>query len=315
MSRRDSRIGITTGDPAGIGPEIVAGALASLAPPERARAVVFGDRPVLERYRICAGPGGGPELAGPGVIRDKRFPVGSVDPSAGRSALACLDLALSFFRRGAIRALVTAPVSKEAIMLSGTPFPGQTEYLSVGLGAGPTAMVFLGGRLRLLLLTRHVPLREVPGLVGPDLVIEQVTLARDFLARRLGIGSPRVLVCGLNPHAGEGGFLGLEERAVFSPALEKLRARGIEADGPVPADSALGAYRRGRYDLLVSAYHDQFLPVFKAFYFTSGVNLTVGLPLVRTSPAHGTAFDLAGRGLANPEGMRRAIRFALRWTP
>lgn len=307
------KIGVTMGDPGGIGPEVAIRALAGLPGEMLGRVVLFGDRVVLNR---SGGLGLLERLSDficPEGLEGKKYPVGSVNPVCGLASLKYLEQATARLRAGDISALVTAPVSKEAITRAGVKFHGQTEYLSEKLGADETAMIFFGGRLRLLLLTRHLPLAKVPGALSPALVESQVRLAHDFLVRRVRVARPSILLCGLNPHAGEGGLLGDEERGVFYPAIEALRTSGLDVSGPVAADSAYRVYRENKHHLLVSAYHDQLLPLFKALYFNRGINVTAGLPAVRTSPAHGTAFQIAGKGVADPGGMRQAIISAFRF--
>lgn len=302
---------MTSGDPAGIGPEVTARALAALDQWRRERVVVFGDPRVLARYGDISG-GGNPPLVvapSPGLAAVR---IGRVDREAGRFAYACLESAVDWLRRGRVRALVTAPVSKEAISLAGVPFSGHTGFLAGRFGAPEHGMVFVGGRVRLLLLTTHLPLAAVPAALDEALVYRRIRLALEFFQRHEKGARRLALVCGLNPHAGEHGLLGGEEARVIVPAIRRLRREGWPVEGPVPADAAWLLYRRRQARLLVSAYHDQLLPVFKAFYFQRGVNLTIGLPFIRTSPAHGTAFDLAGRGCAESGGMSRAIELAFR---
>lgn len=304
-------VGITAGDPSGIGPEITRRALGSLDREKRGRVVVFGDKNIFGAAR-AESPGDGPLLVSPGFTRQGGFPAGVVNAPAGRASWEYLRLAVDWLRAGRLKALVTAPVSKEAINLAGIPFSGHTGFLADSFGVADHAMLFSGGRFRLLLLTTHLPLRDVPGAIDRETVRRRVALAADFLNRKMSVADPLILVCGLNPHAGEGGLLGDEECRVIIPAIGLLRSEGRTVAGPVPADSAWLEFRKRHAHLVVSAYHDQLLPVFKAFYFERGVNLTVGLPFVRTSPAHGTAFDLAGAGRAASGGMEKALAMAFR---
>jgi 4-hydroxythreonine-4-phosphate dehydrogenase len=308
---RGVKIAVTIGDPAGVGPEVTVKALRFLTAGQRARLVIFGDRPVL-RAAGFTGEIADTAAVEAGVITGGRFPVGRLDPLSGRAALAYLHCAVDALRAGRVGALVTAPVSKAAITRAGLAFSGHTGYLAEVFGVSEPGMLFTARRFNLLLLTEHIPLREVPGAVTGGLLYRKVILARDFLVKKFRIENPSVLVCGLNPHAGEDGVLGCEEREIMAPALARLRRAGVNVSGPVPADSAVNVYRAQQCHLLVSCYHDQVLPAFKAVNFFRGVNVTVGLPFVRTSPGHGTAFDLAGRGMAVHTGMLAAIRLAFR---
>lgn len=320
-----SWIGITAGDPTGIGPEVLIKALARELPATPAiRYLVIGDRAVLDHYN-----------RGPGLplapFCGYEVPVGrvwvlephSVPLPSGLCAGAApaAEAALEWLREGALRAsrgelaaLVTAPVNKQAIVRAGHAFVGQTEFLSGLAGTAQTAMMLLGhddrGRwLRVVLATTHLPLRHV----ADALTTARVRLAIERAAGAcadLGLPRRRVGVCGLNPHAGEGGVLGTEELEVIQPAIDQARALGLDVAGPLPADSAFHQAFQGRYDVLVAMYHDQGLAPLKLIGFDTGVNWTLGLPFVRTSPDHGTAYDLAGRGQADPTSMQEALRLA-----
>ncbi len=305
-------LGITIGDPAGIGPEVTLKTIARLKPALQKKSAVFlfGDHPVLERVGVKIP--GDITVVSPETIQDKALPLGRASPLTGKAAYLYLQTAIDWLRSGRISALVTAPVCKEAINTAGFPFTGHTELLAAAFGLPETGMCFLGGRMRLLLLTTHLPLKEVPAEITPSLIENRVMLAWDFLRNQLKIKQPRVLICGLNPHAGEGGLLGREEQEIFEPALGNLRQKGVAIQGPCPADTARRIYHRDNYHLLVSAYHDQLLPLFKDLYFHRGVNLTLGLPFTRTSPDHGTAFDIAGRNQARSSAMEAAVKTALR---
>jgi 4-hydroxythreonine-4-phosphate dehydrogenase len=216
--------------------------------------------------------------------------------------------------RGAAAALVTAPVSKEAIVRSGQPFVGQTEYLAELAGIRHPVMMLVGndehGRwLRVALATTHLPLRLVADHLS-QAGIEQAIVLAAKACRDLGLPRARIGVCGLNPHAGEGGKMGTEEQTTITPAVETARRQGVEVAGPLPADTLFHHAYRGRYEAVVAMYHDQGLAPLKMIGFESGVNWTLGLPFVRTSPDHGTAYDIAGRGVANPSSMVAAIRLA-----
>jgi 4-hydroxythreonine-4-phosphate dehydrogenase len=236
------------------------------------------------------------------------FEPGQSSARAGAASLAYLDAAIQLWRQGLTRAVVTAPVTKWAIERTGRRFVGQTEYLASALGASFVVMMFVSSRLRVALLTRHLALREVSSRVTRTLVRKTCLLTMDGLRRWFGIRAPRLAVCGLNPHAGEAGLFGHEERRVLRPVLRAFKHDAAVLDGPFAADS-LFADPRG-YDAVICCYHDQGLIPFKLMARHRGCQFSLGLPIVRTSPAHGTALDIAGKGLANPGSMRYAIELA-----
>jgi 4-hydroxythreonine-4-phosphate dehydrogenase len=235
-------------------------------------------------------------------------------PTAARAALTWLKDGAERCLRGELDALVTAPVNKEAILRTGVSFVGQTELLSQLAGTNRTAMMLLGeddrGRcLRVVLATTHLPIRRV----ADSLTREKVELAIDLAAeacRKLGLPRSRIAICGLNPHAGEGGQLGDEEQTTIIPAVNAAKERGLDVTGPLAADTVFYYAYRGEYEAVVAMYHDQGLPPLKMIGFEKGINWTLGLPFVRTSPDHGTAYDIAGQGRANPSSMQAAIRLA-----
>lgn len=319
-------LGVTLGDATGIGPEV---ALKAAAFPEFSRAalVLIGDEGTLSRAARLAGvvqpirileSGSAPT---PGLWRlALEEPV--LPPQLGPGAPEASLAAVRWLREGARRCLeegwaglVTAPVSKESILRTGTPFVGQTEFLTELAGSPSTAMMLLGtddrGRwLRVSLATTHLPLRKVPDALTVGGITSVIGLT-SAACRRLGISRPRVGVCGLNPHAGEGGLMGTEELEILRPAIAAAREMGCEADGPWSADTLFHRAIQGDCDAVVAMYHDQGLAPLKLVAFDTGVNWTLGLPFVRTSPDHGTAHDLAGRGVARPDSMAAAIRLAL----
>ena len=305
-------MGITIGDPAGIGPEITLKALAKIKAGPGTKFVLFGDEPVLKRTGLLVPEG--VTVITSGIINNQAFPTGKASPVTGKAAYRYFLDALTFLKRGEIKALVTAPVSKEAINLAGFKFRGHTEVLAEKFGVIDYGMFFSAGTFRLLLLTTHLSLSGVSKEITTDLIFRKVSLAGRFLKSGLGIKNPKILVCGLNPHAGEGGYLGKEEETIFKPAIALLLKAGLNISGPVSADSAYRIYRQGGFHLMVSAYHDQILPLFKALYFDRGVNVTIGLPFIRTSPDHGTAFDLAYKNLADSRSMEAAIKLALHFS-
>ncbi|HEV2149849.1 MAG TPA: 4-hydroxythreonine-4-phosphate dehydrogenase PdxA, partial [Longimicrobiaceae bacterium] len=219
---------------------------------------------------------------------------------------------------GGADALVTAPLDKAAFHAGGWRFPGHTEMLRELAGVPDVAMMMaaertaLGGPLRVVLATTHLALRDVPAALSPDLLVRQARLTHAALRRAWGIAEPRIALCAVNPHASDGGLFGDEEARVMAPALEALRGEGIAATGPVPADTVFTRAVRGEFDAVVAPYHDVGMAAFKTAAFGSGVNVTLGLPFPRTSPDHGTALDIAGRGVADPSSMKEALLLAVR---
>ena len=317
---------LTLGDPNGIGPEVVLKAAPLVA--EVARVVAVGSASVLRAQAEALGLGPVCEVHGP-----DEMPTGSglavVDPvpgsepgyawgetraEGGRQALSAIERAVALCTGGAADGLVTAPISKEAIHAAGSPFPGHTEMLQALTTAGTVVMVLAAdlpaGPLRVALVTVHVPVSAVAALVTGARVEAVCRTLAAALTDGLGIDAPRLALLGLNPHAGDGGVLGTEERDILAPALDALRADGIDVSGPFPADAFFGRQGWRRADAVVAMYHDQGLAPFKALAQGAGVNVTLGLPIVRTSPDHGTAFDIAGRGVADPSSMVAAVRMA-----
>ncbi len=278
---------MTAGDPAGIGPEIRDAAIAALGDDERASVDLV---PIGE-----ATPPAGP-----------RGPSATSGEAAAAGLLAAIDLALA----GEVDGVVTAPLSKAALRLAGHPWPGQTEVLIERSGVPRGVMLFVGGGLRVALATRHVPLREVADRLDErDLAADLLLLDRG-LRLDFSVDAPRIGVCGVNPHAGEGGLFGTEEEIVRA-ALARARRDGVRAEGPFPADTLFVRQRRGEFDAVLAMYHDQGLVPVKLLGFGHGVNVTLGLPFVRTSPDHGTAYDIAGKGVADPGSMLEALRLAV----
>jgi len=308
-------LAISLGDPAGIGPEIVVRALAERP---HADVVVFGDEGVLARAAKLAGvaPPRARVHAATRLGADEVVP-GKPNDVSGRAQLAYLTAAVNAALAGEVRGLVTAPISKEWIARAGFAFPGHTEYLASRAGVSEFAMMLAGPKLRVTVATTHVPLAEVPRLLTVEGIASTIWLTAEGLARRFGIAAPRVAVAGLNPHAGEAGRFGDEESRLVGPAIEKARARiaaaGLRAtvDGPLVPDSVFRQAAAGGYDAVVALYHDQGLIPLKLLHFDDGVNLTLGLPFVRTSPDHGTAYDIAGTGRARPQSFVAALDLAL----
>lgn len=303
---RAARIVVTLGDPRGIGPEVVA---RSLADPTLRRAA---------EYRIV-----GPE----GVPRPDAVdfdPIGTWIPGeparvAGALAGRAIERAVALVLEGRADALVTAPIHKPALHDAGYPWPGHTEMLRDLAHVPSTALCLaaeecaFGGPLRVVLVSGHIPLRDVPAAVTTARLVECGLLARDGLRRLWGIDVPRLALCGLNPHASDGGLFGDEEQRVYVPALATLRGLDVVADGPLPADTAFVRAGRGEFDVVLAPYHDVGMAAIKSAAFGAAVNVTLGLPFPRTSPDHGTAFDIAGTGRADPTSMTRAMALAVRF--
>jgi 4-hydroxythreonine-4-phosphate dehydrogenase len=288
MTARRPALAITVGDPSGVGPEI---AIKAIRDPR----VVVACQPVLY---------------GPHTQADlKAFPTGQVDAASGRAAYDAVVSATKAALAGQADAVVTAPINKAAFAAAGLPWRGHTELLAHLCGVTDVAMMFWSERLRVVLATIHVPLREVPSRLSTAGVLKTIDLtARAF--PDFGIASPRIGVAGLNPHAGEGGLLGDEDEMIIRPAVAAAAARGIAVSGPFPADTLFVRAARGEFDVVIAAYHDQGLVPVKLLSFGRAVNVTLGLPIVRTSVDHGTAFDIAGKGIADEGSLVEAILLA-----
>jgi 4-hydroxythreonine-4-phosphate dehydrogenase len=302
-------IAITSGEPAGIGPEIALAVAASAGAPM----VLIGDAQWLRRTASSCG------IAWPlpAQVSIEHVPLaapviaGRLDPRNAHYVLRTLDAAIDGCLRGRYAAMVTAPVQKSVIMDAGVPFSGHTEYLAARTSTPHVVMMLVGGGLRVALATTHLPLAEVPRAITAGTLAATLDVLDHDLRLRFGIAAPRIGVAGLNPHAGEGGHLGREEIEVIAPALAAARARGIDAAGPLPADTLFVPATMARFDAVLAMFHDQGLPVLKHASFGHGVNVTLGLPFVRTSVDHGTALDLAGKKLADCGSMAAALALAV----
>jgi 4-hydroxythreonine-4-phosphate dehydrogenase len=304
-----TRLAITLGDPAGIGPEIVAATLAAAPEAVRRRIVVYGDRDPLERGARAIGVALPRELAVIGDGLGDRAVSGAPDERTGAAQVGYLEAAVAAAGRGELAAIVTAPISKTGARRAGFAFPGHTEMLAARLGAPDVVMLFVGPRLKVALATVHVALADVARTLTTAGLRTTIELVARSLAGDFAIREPRIGVVGLNPHAGEGGLLGAEDRDVIAPALGALPPARLT--GPLVPDAAFRELAGGRYDALVAMYHDQGLIPVKLIDFDEAVNVTLGLPIVRTSPDHGTAYDIAGTGKARPISMQRALAVAV----
>ena len=292
------RLAVTLGDPRGIGPEVVARALA--AGPLDADIVLVGPDDLLTGIPARSRLGVGTWGLGTGEGGD-----GERELAAGRLAARSIERAVWLARAGEVDAVVTAPVHKGALHRAGYPYPGVTEFLGQLCGGVETVMMLAAGALRVVLVTTHIPLREVLAQVTTERVVRVGEVTNDALRRWFGIAAPRLALCALNPHAGEGGLFGDEDERLLRPAALKLGAAG-----PLPADTVFVRALRGEFDAVLTPYHDVGMTAVKVAGFGSGVNVTLGLPFPRTSPDHGTAFDIAGRGTADPGSMRAALELA-----
>jgi 4-hydroxythreonine-4-phosphate dehydrogenase len=304
-------LALTVGDPAGIGPEVVLRALAS---PDRPPVAVRVYGPIAS-LRERAARFGLPEptrldVETVDVPLASEVVLGVVSAAAGRAAAESVLRAARDARRRKVRALVTAPLNKESLAAAGYAWPGHTEMLAEAAGVSNVAMMFVGGGLRVALLTIHLPLRAVADALTTAEVVRVVRLVDRELPRFRAAGR-RVALCGLNPHAGEGGRFGDEEQRVFAPAVRQLREEGLDVHGPFPADSLFARAARGEFDAVVAAYHDQGLIPVKLLAFGRAVNVTLGLPFVRTSVDHGTGFDIVEKGVADPGSLVEAMRVAV----
>jgi 4-hydroxythreonine-4-phosphate dehydrogenase len=304
---RTVRLAVTLGDPRGIGPEVAAAA---------ARTVAAEQPESIEL--VFVGP---PSLAPPSAHDVVSVPTDRPwdDPAqAGRIAAAAIREAVRLALAGEVSGIVTAPIDKAALHAAGEPFPGHTEMLAELARVRDVVMLMaaertrLGGPLRVVLATKHVPLARVPDLLSPELLVSQARIVERALREDWQIARPRLALCAVNPHASDGGLFGDEEARIVKPALDTLTAAGLDATGPLPADTVFVRALRGDFDVVIAPYHDVGMAAFKTASFGQGVNVTLGLPFVRTSPDHGTALDIAGKGVADPSSMAEAIRLAAR---
>lgn len=317
-------IAISIGDVNGIGPEVTLKAFVRSDLFERCRPLVFSPVAVLEYYNTrlglqlaihrCAAAGDARE----GVINvipvDGAFDendLGTATAESGRISILSIEAAFAATQSAEASAMVTAPISKEAIALAGSRFHGHTDMLASLCKADDDALMILSSNtMSVGLVTVHVPLREVADLITRERVLHTIRVGHEAMVRDFGIAEPRIAVLGLNPHGGDGGVLGVEDGAQILPAVEEAQAQGWLVEGPFPADGFFSAHTKPMYDLIIAMYHDQGLVPFKMQAKGRGVNVTSGLPVVRTSPDHGTAYNIASHGIASPESMKEAVHFA-----
>jgi 4-hydroxythreonine-4-phosphate dehydrogenase len=301
------RLAVTLGDPRGIGPEVAAKAVRLLKALPDAPSILF------------IGPRGtGVESAADEFLAVGEWHQGAGDAAAGQVAGAAIERAARLAMDGAVAGMVTAPVDKHALHAGGYGYPGHTELLAALAGSVPVAMMMVaeetpsGGALRVVLATTHISLASVPAALSVELIVQQARLTAAGIRRGWGSASPRLALCAVNPHASDGGLFGDEEARILAPAREQLRSEGIAIAGPVSADTVFVRALQGEFDAVIAPYHDVGMAAFKTAAFGQGVNMTLGLPFIRTSPDHGTALDIAGQGVANPASMLEALRLAVR---
>ncbi len=315
-------IAITMGDPSGIGPEVIVKALA--APPEVCRTVVIGDAAWLQQHASQWAP----QLSirpikdlsearhEPGVLEvldlhnvPENLHIGRATSKGGQAAVEYIRKAADLAMKQDVRAITTAPINKEAMHLAGFKYPGHTEMLADFTGTPEVALMLAGGSLRVVLTTTHVPLSEVRNLLTRDRILKTIRLTHQWLTQ-MGIEHPSIAVTGLNPHCGDGGIFGDEETETIAPAIEAAQKQNIDVRGPFSADALFGRIHEASYDAVITMYHDQGMIPIKMASMDRAVNITLGLPIIRTSVDHGTAFDIAGQGVAKPDSLLEALKVA-----
>lgn len=317
---------ITMGDVTGIGPEIIVKALATAELYQLCRPLVIGDLTALERARELCDPRrqirvlehprdghyqpGVLDLLALSRLATADLAYGQPTPASGAQMVAFILRAVDLALQGEVAGIVTGPISKAAMHLAGYPYPGHTELLAARTGAREVAMMLAGDGFRVVLATIHCPLREVAQRLSIDGLSRLIGLTQRSLQADFGMAEPRIGIAALNPHASEGGLFGNEEAEIITPAIQQAQAAGISAAGPFPADTLFVRHQRGEFDAVVAMYHDQGLIPLKLLYFGQAVNITLGLPIIRTSVDHGTAYELAGTGQADPGSLQAAIRLA-----
>jgi len=321
-------LGITMGDPAGIGPEVIAKALLGTALRRVCSPLVIGSSDVMQqtvkklklKLSVRVVKGHEPMGRRPGEIAVldplerplTRYQCGVAAPETGAASVAFIKQAVHLAQAGCIDGMVTGPINKEAINMAGCHYPGHTELLADLTHAEESGMMIIGGPLKIMFVTTHVAIKDLPALLTQAKIEKGIRLAHMAMTTLFGVKKPRIGIAALNPHAGERGLFGDEELRVISPAARAAQAKGILASDPMPADTLFGKAARGDYDAIVALYHDQGLIPLKMVAFGSCVNLTVGLPIIRTSVDHGTAFDIVGKGIADPGSLMEAVKLAAR---
>ena len=325
MENRKIRVGITHGDINGVGYEVILKTFSDPTMLELCTPVIYGSPKVAAYHRKAMeiptnfSIVNTAEDAQDGRVNvvncieeELKVELSKPTPEAGKAALTALEKALADYRDGLFDVLVTAPINKHTIQSDTFHFPGHTEYIEERVGNGQKAlMILLKGDFRVALVTGHVPVRDIPGMLTKELIMEKMEIFHQSLKKDFGIDNPRIAVFSLNPHAGDHGLLGTEEEEIIIPAMKEMIAKGVQCFGPYPADGFMGSGNYTHFDGILAMYHDQGLAPFKALAMDEGVNFTAGLPIVRTSPAHGTAYDIAGKGVASEDSFRQAVYVAM----
>jgi len=319
-------IGITMGDPTGIGPEVVIKALSSPSVFNRCRPVVFGDAAILEREKQLLKSSisiniideinqavlscGTLDLFSLSTLDPDTVSHGHPDKKTGKAMGSYIIRAVSMTLQGKLDAMVTGPINKKSLQEGGYPYPGHTEMLAQLTNTSDVVMMLAGENLRVVLVTIHCSFKQVPRLITTDSIVKTILITAAGLQSYFAIPAPRIAVAALNPHAGEDGLFGAEEQKIIMPAIQQAQNEGVNATGPYPADTLFYYAARGKFDAVVCMYHDQGLIPLKLLHFADGVNITLGLPIIRTSVDHGTAYDIAGKGVADPSSLVNAITTA-----
>lgn len=325
MEDRKIRVGITQGDINGVGYEVILKTFSDPMMLELCKPIIYGSPKVATYHRKAMDlPANFSIVNSASEAVDNKLSVvnctddevkvefSKADPEAGKAALGALEKAIEEYKAGLIDVIVTAPINKHTIQSEEFTFPGHTEYIEQKLGEGQKAlMILMKDDFRVALVTGHIPVGQIAAELTKDLIEEKLTIFNRSLKQDFGISAPRIAVLSLNPHAGDGGLLGKEEEEIIIPAIQEMTAKGGFCFGPFPSDGFMGSGNFQHFDGILAMYHDQGLAPFKALAMDEGVNFTAGLPVVRTSPAHGTAYDIAGKGLASEDSFRQAIYVAI----
>lgn len=325
MEDRKIRVGITQGDINGVGYEVILKTFSDPMMLELCKPIIYGSPKVATYHRKAMDlPANFSIVNSASEAVDNKLSVvnctddevkvefSKADPEAGKAALGALEKAIEEYKAGLIDVIVTAPINKHTIQSEEFTFPGHTEYIEQKLGEGQKAlMILMKDDFRVALVTGHIPVGQIAAELTKDLIEEKLTIFNRSLKQDFGISAPRIAVLSLNPHAGDGGLLGKEEEEIIIPAIQEMTAKGVFCFGPYPSDGFMGSGNFQYFDGILAMYHDQGLAPFKALAMDEGVNFTAGLPAVRTSPAHGTAYDIAGKGLASEDSFRQAIYVAI----
>lgn len=325
MGNNKIRIGITQGDINGVGYEVILKTFANPTMFELCTPIIYGSPKVAAYHRKAfelptnfsivnsASDAQEGRLSIVNCSNDEvKVEFAKADPESGKAALAALEKAVQEYKEGLIDVIVTAPINKHTIQSEEFSFPGHTEYIEEKLGESQKAlMILMKGDFRVALVTGHMSVSQIASHITKEAITEKIAIFHESLKRDFGISSPRIAVLSLNPHAGDSGLLGKEEEEVIAPAMQEMIEKGIQCFGPYPADGFMGSDNYTHFDGILAMYHDQGLAPFKALAMDEGVNFTAGLPVVRTSPAHGTAYDIAGKGVATEDSFRQAIYVAI----